>query len=181
MDNILEKYLKNIYKYLGNMPTSEKIDIISELKSQILDMKNEQNLSSREIVNHFGCPKRFANSYLNETITKDDDLSFNKIMSIISYWSISAIGVIAIIPCAAICAITFIACGVITPIAGLLKLIAYLMGSDIPEIGVFIPGHTVHPSVVFIMCLVLGAILLVLGILCWKLMIRYIRYIENKK
>ncbi len=39
---MVNKMDKKLEKYLGKMPISEKIDIISELKSQIIEMKMDK-------------------------------------------------------------------------------------------------------------------------------------------
>ncbi len=181
VDKLLEDYLKDMHKYLGNMPVSEKIDIISELKSQMIDMQEERCLSAEDIVGHFGSAKVLARAYLGESISVDGGFSLKKLLLLLSYWTLSSLGVLVIIPVFGICSVTFIGSGIVTPFMGTIKLVAYTMGYDIPEIGIYMENVVFSPLSTFFLCLLMGGLLILLGVLCWKVMLLYIRYVNKNK
>ena len=53
MDARLEEYLDKVDKYLRPLPLSERVDIVKEIKSSILEMENER-LTVEEILNRLG-------------------------------------------------------------------------------------------------------------------------------
>ena len=59
MNTTFEKYLDTIDKCLKPLPTSERVDIVKEIKGSILEMESE-NLSCKSLSWRFTCKgKRF--------------------------------------------------------------------------------------------------------------------------
>ncbi len=69
MDQVLNDYLTKMEKYLKVLPASERIDIVNELKSEMVELTN-QGTSSEEILNRLGKPKLLARAYLADEISK---------------------------------------------------------------------------------------------------------------
>ena len=55
MNTTFEKYLDTIDKCLKPLPTSERVDIVKEIKGSILEMESE-NLSTEQILTRLGKP-----------------------------------------------------------------------------------------------------------------------------
>ena len=65
MNAALEKYLDTVDKCLKPLPTSERVDIVKEIKSSVLEMESE-NLSEEQILERLGKPKELARAYLGD-------------------------------------------------------------------------------------------------------------------
>ncbi len=180
MDKILEKYLADIQKYLGAMPTSEKIDIISELKSQIIEMQSEKAMTSEQIIKHLGSPKILASSYLGENIVKDDRFTLKKLMQIVSYWGLTSFGILVVIPCLAIISIVFVGCGIFVPLAAIFYLITSFFGYKVPFVQFRYFGETLSPVSSFFISIAMSVVLVAVAIICWKGMMSYIRAVNRK-
>ena len=63
MNATLEKYLDTVDKCLKPLPTSERVDIVKEIKSSILEMESD-NLTAEQILDRLGKPKDLAKAYL---------------------------------------------------------------------------------------------------------------------
>ena len=178
MEKILNDYLEKIEKYLKPLPVSERIDIVKEIKSEIIELQNNGK-SSEEITERLGNPKELAKAYLGDMIAKDDSFSLNRILAICAFYSLAGFSGLIVIPTLAICAPTFILCAIITPIAGTIKLINALLNLGIPfadNIGI---SGIDNPFIVFIACIIFGVIMYLIGRGCWKLLVSYIKVVSN--
>ena len=82
---------------------------------------------------------------------------------LIFYFSVSLTGII-ILPCLGLTAPAFIICAAIIPIFALVDLLSLIItGSDIPQITFYLGNLNLH------------------GMYIWKLLIKYIKYVSNKK
>lgn len=98
----------------------------------------------------------------------------------IFYFLVSLTGMF-VLPTLGIIAPTFILCSIMCPIFGLIKLVAWIFNYDIPIIMFQIGNYTLHPIPVFILSLLESIILYIIGIGAWKLLIKYIHYVSDKK
>lgn len=64
-----EKYLTMVERYLKPLPTSERVDIVKEIKGSILEMEQE-DLSEEEILQRLGEPKDLAKAYLGDLLDR---------------------------------------------------------------------------------------------------------------
>lgn len=71
MNTTFEKYLDTIDKCLKPLPTSERVDIVKEIKGSILEMESE-NLSTEQILTRLGKPKDLAKAYLGDLLAKEN-------------------------------------------------------------------------------------------------------------
>ena len=98
----------------------------------------------------------------------------------IFYTLVSFTGVF-VLPTMGIIAPTFILSSIIVPIMSLIKMIAFLFGIDIPIIMFQIGKYTLNPILGFILSLPISLFLYLTGIGAWRLLIKYIHYVSNKK
>ena len=59
MEKILNEYLEKIEKYLKPMAASERVDIVKEIKSGMLELKCD-GASAEQIIERLGNPKERA-------------------------------------------------------------------------------------------------------------------------
>ena len=57
MDRNLELYLDTFDKHLKSVPTSERIDIIKEIKSAMIEMEQKEGLTPQQITENWETPK----------------------------------------------------------------------------------------------------------------------------
>ena len=181
MDKELELYLSTVEKYLKNMPVSERIDVIKELKSCIEEIQLNNALNAKEILARLGSPKELAAGYLGDKITTGNSFSFKKLWMVFSFYSLVSLSGMFIIPCGTVLAGGLMVSGVIAPVGALIRLIGYFFGYDMPfftmQIGSFIP----HPLLGVPISSVFGVLIFMLGRVVWKAVINYIRKVSATK
>lgn len=131
MEKILNDYLEKIEKYLKPLPVSERVDIVKEIKSEILELQGDGK-TSKEIIERLGNPKELAKAYLGDLIAKSSSFSWNRVLAICAYYSLASLSGLIVIPVLAICAPVFIVCAIATPILGAVKLNDALLNLGIP-------------------------------------------------
>ena len=180
MEKILNSYLEKTNKYLKPLPASERADIVKEIKSEILELQGNGK-SAEEIMERLGNPKELAKAYLGDLIAKNTSFSWNRVLAICAYYSLASLSGLIIIPTLAICAPTFIFLGVITPIMGAAKLIDFLLNLGIPYVQYIGVSGINNPILVFIICIITGIVLCLIGIGCWKLLVLYVKSMSKVK
>ena len=131
MEKILNDYLEKIEKYLKPLPVSERVDIVKEIKSEILELQGDGK-TAEEIIERLGDPKELAKAYLGDLIAKSNALNWNRVLAICAYYSLASLSGLIVIPVLAICAPVFIFCAIATPILGAVKLIDALLNLGMP-------------------------------------------------
>ena len=163
------------------MPTSERVDVIKELKSYIEELQLNSALNSNEIVARLGSPKELAAGYLGEKIVMSHSFSFKKLWMVFSFYSLVSLSGMFIIPCGTVLAGGLIACSVAGPVGGLIKLLGFLLGFDVPFAFMSINGYELHPLLAFPVAIALGILLFFAGKAIWKSVIKYIRKVSTAK
>ncbi|MDO4272566.1 MAG: DUF1700 domain-containing protein [Eubacteriales bacterium] len=181
MDRTLEKYLDIVDKHLKPLPASERADIIREIKSSMVEMETTDLLSAQEIIQRLGDPRELARAYLGDLITNNTHFSWRKAVTICAFYSLAGLSGIIVIPTLGIIAPVFSLCGILVPIAGLVKLAGYFFGFDLPFLLFQFGSYSPAAPMSFILSLFTGVILLVLGYGSWKLLLRYIEIVSKKK
>lgn len=148
MDQVLNDYLTKMEKYLKVLPASKRIDIVNELKSEMVELTN-QGTSSEEILNRLGKPKLLARAYLADEISKMKKFSFKKFAMII--------------------------CGIACPLSGIVKLIAHLLGYEMPYLTLHMGSYTANAIEYFALSLGIGIVLFLIGWGFWKLTLLFIK------
>lgn len=180
MEKILNSYLEKIDRYLKPLSVSERVDIVKEIKSEILELQRNGK-SAEEIIERLGNPKELAKAYLGDLIAKDTSFSWNRVLAICAYYSLASLSGLVIMPTLAICAPTFIFCGVITPVMGATKLIDFLLNLGIPYVQYIGVSGINNPILVFMICIITGIVLCLIGVGCWKLLILYVKSMSKVK
>ena len=78
MNQQLELYLDQIDRHLRPMPASERVDIVKEIKSELLELE-AAGLSPQEITARLGEPKELAAAYLSDAIVKNPRFSWKRL------------------------------------------------------------------------------------------------------
>lgn len=181
MEQKLEQYLKAVEGYLKNMPISERIDVIKELKSSIEELQMNEGLSAEQILGRLGSPKELAVGYLGEKISTGGSFSLRKLKMLISFYGLASLGGMFVIPCGTVLAGGLMLCGFIAPIAGLIKAVCYLFGYDAWFIGFNFGLFELHPLLALPFSIAMGVVFYLLGKKIWKAVTGYIRKVSAAK
>lgn len=179
MEKELEQYLLTVEQSLKSLPASERIDIVKELKSYMEELQQKDKKSSLEIIEGLGSPKELARGYLGNAITKNTSFNIRKFLMILSFWGAMGLFHIWFIPAGLMIAAALIFAGIISPIAGLIKAIGFLLHIDISFIVFQIGDVVLHPFLGLFISIILGGLLYFLGKRTWGLVIRYIQSINK--
>lgn len=180
MEMTLNAYLEKVEKYLKPLPLSERVDIVQEIKSEILELQTAGK-TAEEITARLGDPKELAKAYLGDLIGKSNSFSRNRVLAICAYYSLASLSGLFIIPVLAVCAPVFIISAIGTPVLGAVKLIDALLNLGIPfarQIGV---SGIENPAAVFVISIIMGVVLYQIGHGCWKLLVCYIKGVGRAK
>lgn len=180
MENILNDYLEKIEKYLKPLIVSERVDIVKEIKSEMLELQ-ANGISSEQIVERLGNPKDLAKAYLGESIEKSRGFNWRRLSAVIAFYSLAGIGGMFVLPITSICGIALMVSGLLCPIAGIIKLVAHLMGYEMEEIGLSIGTFSANAIIFLPISILIGAVIFIIGWLLWKLTIMIVRSISKGK
>ena len=181
MDKELESYLTTVEKYLKNMPASERIDIIKELKSYIEELQVNNTLSAKDILQKLDSPKELAAGYLGDKITMGSSFNLKKVLMVFSFYSLTALSGMFVIPCGTVFAGGLMICSIVAPIAAAIKLLGFFLGFEVPFVMFQFGSYELHPLLTLPITIVLSILFFLLGRLTWKAVIGYIRKTSNVK
>lgn len=179
MDKDLELYLGSVEKQLRSMPVSERVDVIKELKSSMEELQQSEALTSQQIVERLGTPKELAAGYLGERLGADNSFSFKKLAMAFSFYGLTSLTGMFVLPCGTVLAGGLMICGVIAPVAGLIDLAGYLFGFDVPFVVMQLGSFTTPPLLVFPLSCIMGVLLFLGGKGLWKAVLCYIRKVSS--
>lgn len=180
MEKSLNDYLEKIEKNLKPLPVSERVDIVKEIKSEILELQGDGK-TPEEILERMGNPKELAKAYLGDLIAKSSSFRWSRMLAICAYYSLAGLSGMIVIPVLVICAPVFIACGIAAPVLGAVKLIDTLLHLGIPYAGCIGISGIENPAIVFVLSIVMGVALYLAGRGCWKLLVYYIKGVSQAK
>lgn len=181
MDRNLELYLDTFDKHLKSVPTSERIDIIKEIKSAMIELEQKEGLTPQQITEKLGNPKDLAQAYLGESISKTPGFNWQKWKTVIAFYGAAGFSSMFVIPVLGILSPVLKLCGYFVPLAGLVKLIGYLVGYDLPIAIVQIGTFELHPIFSLVVSVIFGVLFYSLGRYLWRLLLEYIRKVSEKK
>lgn len=179
MNNCLNEYLNKIDIYLKPMQAGERADIINEIKSEMVELETQGKLSPEQITERLGDPKELAKAYLGDAISKNSGFSFRKLCAVVAFYSFAGVGGLFVLPLTSVLGVGFMLCGVIAPIAGLIKVLGYVVGIDVPWVSFQFGAHVLHPVPAFLLAVVLGVLLFAAGMGFWKITLKYICVISR--
>lgn len=174
MDTFIDQYLDTVSRHLKSLPASERIDIVNEIKSQLTELRGSGK-SQEEILERMGSPKDMAKAYLEDSITKSTSFSWKKLCSVIAYYSLAGTAWLFVLPFTGLGGAAFMACGVLTPIAGIIKFAAFLLGMDIPQIQFAVGSFSADAVTLLPISLGIGAASFAVGWILWLLTIQIVK------
>lgn len=184
MDKKLEKYVYDIDKHLKPLPTSERTDIVKEIKGTIIEMEHE-HLGVEQIIERLGSPKDLAKAYLGNLPANWIGCSWNRIVTVCAFYGVIGFSGMVVIPILATVSFAFIACGILLPVLGTLKMINYILDfnlSFVNHIGINLPGIIeLNPIVEFLAAIIIGVFMYIVGRKAWNLLICYCHTISKIK
>lgn len=174
MDQRLNDYLAKVEKYLKPMAVSERVDIVKEIKSEMLELQSEGK-TPQEILERLGDAKTLARAYLGESIAKGRGFSWRRLSAVIAFYSMAGAVGVCVLPVTSICAVAFLLSGALCPLVGVVKLVGALLGFEMPYIGIQLGGYSAGPGLTLVLSVVIGAVVMAAGWLLWKLTVWLIR------
>lgn len=174
MEKCLEAYLEKVEKCLKPLPSSERVDIVKEIKSEMLELQAEGK-TAEEVVARLGKPGELAKAYLSDLITKDTSFSWTRVLALCAYYSAAGLSGMFVIPTLIICAPVFMMCGMVAPLLGAVKLVDTVLRLGIPGVQYIGVAGVNNPVLVFALCVVFGVALFLAGYGCWRLLVLYIK------
>lgn len=174
METILDDYLAKVERYLKPLSASERVDIVKEMKSEILELQGEGE-TAEKIIERLGDPKELAKAYLGALIVRNSSFSWKRMLAVCAYYSLAGFSGLFIIPVLVVCAPVFIICGIASVVACAVKLLDSLLHLGIPYANYIVISGIENPIAVFVVSLVVGVILYLIGYGCWKLLIYYMK------
>ncbi len=174
MHKEINAYLQSVDKCLKPMTARERGDILKEIESEIAELERD-GLTAQEILDRLGPPKALAKAYLQDILTKNRDIRWSRILMTFAYCGLVGFSGLFVIPVLGILAPVLMICGVISPIAGLIKLAGHIIGKEVPYIMFQFGSVTLSPWAAFPVSIIFGAVLFLLGKGAWKLLLRYMQ------
>lgn len=180
MEKILDHYLEKIERHLKPLPVSERVDIVKEIKSEMLALL-DAGKTSEEIMNRLGEPKDLAKAYLGDVIQKEKTITTTKVLAMMAYYSLTSLSGIVVIPTFIVCAPVFIICGAVCPILGVIKMLDSLLKLGIPFAENIVVAGIENPFLAFLLCVAVGLGLILAGCACWKLLLGYFKLVSKTR
>ena len=178
MDKRLNDYLEKIDKYLKPMPVADRVDIVKEIKSNIIDLQTQEGMLPEQIIERLGDPKKLAKAYLSEAITETHGMSWKKFGAMFAFYSLTGLSGMIVLPTTGITAVALMLSGALAPVCGLIKFLVSLIGIDIPLIAFQIGNFVASPSQSLFLSIIAGVVLYGIGWGLWKVTIAYIRAVS---
>lgn len=180
MDKTLESYLERIDRRLRPMPASERVDIVREIKSEILELE-AQGLKPEEITARLGVPRELAAAYLGNAIAKDPKFSWRRLGAVVAFYSLAGLGGMIVLPATSITAVAFLLVGAVVPALGLLTFLVSLLGIQVPWVMIQFGSWAAPPAMAFPVSVVVGLLLLLAGRALWLATIGFVRMLGTKR
>lgn len=171
------KFLASLRK--ENNLTQE--DIAEKLNVNVKSVsrwENGRNLPDSSIMKEI-C--KIYNVSINELFNGEKVKKSNKVRQIFLFYIIVSLTGIFILPTLGIIAPTFIISAILCPIFGLVKLIGYIFKFDVPFVMFEFGSYSLNPILGFVLSIIVGIVLFIIGIVSWKLLIKYIHFVTDKR
>lgn len=178
MEKLLNDYLARVERYLNPLSASDRVDIVKEIKSEMLELLGA-GVAPEQIVERLGDAKTLARAYLSDNVAKAH--GWRRVSALIAFYSLAGLGGICVLPVTSICAAAFLFSGAVCPLAGIVKLVGMLLGFNMDWIGFQFGSYSVGPFATLLLSILLGAILFFAGWLCWKLTVYLVKLMGRGK
>ena len=177
----LESYLKKVDDQLNFIPISDKADILSELKNtfyeRLLDGQTEE-----EILNEMESPRELALSYMSESITKDQKFTWRKSLKVFTVYSAMFFSSISIIPTLATLSFGFFISSGLCILVGVIGLLRGIFSISLfYELKFHFFSHELEGFPALITGLILAVVFGLLGMVCWKGVVRTVKFLQKQQ
>ena len=180
MEQELIAYLDRVDRCLRPMSASERVDIVQEIRSEMLELTG-RGLSPREITARLGAPKELAAAYLRDVIVKNPRFSWRRLGAVAAFYSLAGLGGMIVLPVTSITSVVFFLCGALLPAAALLSLAASLVGVETPWVVMQLGSWTAPPLMAFPIAVAMGLLLLLAGRGLWKVTVGFVQMLGEKR
>ncbi|RKJ40082.1 DUF1700 domain-containing protein [Acutalibacter sp. 1XD8-33] len=180
MNEQMNRYLEKVEKYLRPLPAGERMDIVVEIKSGILELQAEGK-SPEEIAARLGTPEELARGYLGEAIGKTTRFSFRRLCAVMAFYSLAGAAWLFVLPVTSVTGVSFMLAGALSPVVGLIKFAAHLLGWELPWVGAQFGSYVMSAPLFLPYSILIGAVLFVLGRLLWGFTVKIVRKISAAK
>lgn len=174
MEKQLEAYLSRVDRKLRPLAAAERADIVREIRSEMEELI-ARGVGAERIVARLGAPEALARAYLGERLSKGRGFGWHRLSAAIAFYSLAGLGGVCVLPATSICAVAFMLCGALCPLAGVVKYVAHLLGIELDFIGVGIGAHQASPGAALVICALLGGAMYALERLLWKFTLWLVR------
>lgn len=140
----------------------------------------ELDITINDLLSGEKIDKKDYQQKLEENILNTINYSNKKIIKSLAFYISVFFTGIFIIPTIGIIAPTFIFCGILTPIFGLIKLIGYIFHFEVPFIMFQIGKFELNPIFGFIFSIITGLILYLTGKYSWNFLLKYITKVKEE-
>lgn len=173
-----------IGKFLASLRKENNLtqeDIAEKLNVNVKSVsrwENGRNLPDSSIMKEI-C--KIYNVSINELFNGEKVKKSNKVRQIFLFYIIVSLTGIFILPTLGIIAPAFIISAILCPIFGLVKLIGYIFKFDVPFVMFEFGSYSLNPVLGFVLSIIVGVVLFIIGVVSWKLLIKYIHFVTNKR
>lgn len=181
MDERLENYLNKVSVYLKSVPISERVDIISEIKSHMEELQYKNSFTPEKIIAQLGTEKDLAQAYLGNAICESKAFQFRKFFMATSFYSLTGLTGLFVIPTFGVIAVAFKFSSVVTILAGSIKTIASIAGIDVPFVMFQVGSYSLPSILVLPASIAIGVLFYIGGNASWKLVLKYIKSVSEHK
>lgn len=115
MEKLLNDYLARVERYLKPLSASDRVDIVKEIKSEMLELLGT-GVAPEQIVERLGDAKTLARAYLSDNVAKAH--GWRRVSALIAFYSLAGLGGICVLPVTSICAAAFLFSGAVCPWPG---------------------------------------------------------------
>ena len=184
MNQKLEHYLHQVESHLHRLQTSERLDILREIKSTMLEME-QAGQTPDAIIARLGNPRDLARAYLSDLLNESPGFSWNHFLTLLTFYGSVGLSGIFIIPSLAIMGYGCIIGGYLSIIAIIVRFGALSMGFA-PEfwrqfLHIGIPGIQGNLFAETIVGLLITSGIVWCGIKCWHLLTAYFKHLNKAK
>ena len=132
MDNSLEIYLNKVDKYLKPMLASSRIDILNDIKNDMIELETLKGMTSNDIMAKLGEPKDLAKNYLADSIGTSTSFKWNQFLMVIAFYTKAGITGLFVLPFISVLSVSLMLCSIMTLLGGFIKFIGYLLNINVP-------------------------------------------------
>lgn len=182
MDKSLEKYLDSVDRKLKDLPDSLRKEILSSLHESILQLQ-AQGLDPKQIRKTMKSPAQIRAQYIGPSLKHGNCRVRQKILSG-AFYVLSGLVSIFVVPFLAVSGPGFLVMGLLCPILGLAKMLDLLFQLDfawLNWIQIEFFDLVLSARGQFLLSVLTGVILIILGILSLRLLRIYLKKVGQLK